>query len=151
MGLFSIFKREVSDKQPKIHNERELKAFWLTATKDESLSQFLVEVTTHVGRYGYLMVERGGNGRPYSVEYYAHPEDSRRAAEVQAELRILQQEHGAAQTDADRDRLDRKIAELGGGVCTIRINVMTSDEFNRQKGLIVDAWARFKQITRNMK
>ncbi len=150
MGLFDLFKPKGSDGQPKIRNNKDLKLFLTGATKDERLADFLVEVTNQVGRDGYLEIECGGNGRPYSVEYQKCPNDPRAAAEVQAEYRGLKQELELAQTDADRNRIDRQIAELGGGCCVIRLNVMTSDEFNRQKVLIINTWSKLKEIMRKM-
>lgn len=122
----------------------------LGATKDERLAEFLVEITKQVGRDGYIEVERGVNGRPYSVEYQKCPDDPRTTAEVQSEYRSLKQAFALAQTDVDRDRIDRQIAELAGGCCTIRLNVMTSDEFSRQKTLIINTWSQLKEITRKM-
>lgn len=150
MGLFDIFKPKTSDGQPKIRNNKDLKAFLTGATKDERLADFLVEVTNQVGRDGYLEIERGGTGRPYSAEYQKCPDDSRTAADVQAEYRDLKQAFELAQTDADRDQIDRQIAELAGGCCLIRLNVMTFDEFNRQKTLIINTWSKLKEITRKM-
>lgn len=151
MGLLDLFRRTMSDNQPRIRNERELKAFLLDATKDERLAQFLADIATQVGRDGYLIVERGGNGKPYSAELHKHSEDNRPTSEFQAEYQRLRQELAKAQSAAARDKLERQIAELAWGVCTIRINVMTSDEFDRQKNLINGTWAKFKLITGNMR
>ena len=150
MGLFDIFKSKTPDNTPRIRNEKELKVFLTGATKDERLSDFLMEVINQIGRDGYLEVEHGGNGRPYSVEYQKCPDDPRTAAEVQAEYRSLKQAFELAQTDADWNRIDRQIAELAGGCCIIRLNVMTTDEFNRQKALIINTWSKLKEITRKM-
>jgi hypothetical protein len=150
MGLFDMFKPKPPDGQPKIRNDKELKVFMLGATKDERLAELLFEVTKQVGRDGFLEVERGCTGRPYSVEYQKCPDDSRTTAEVQAEYQGLKQAFELAKTDVDRDRIDRQIAELAGGCCVIRLNVMTSDEFNRQKTLILDTWSQLKKITSKM-
>jgi len=62
----------------------------------------------------------------------------------------LRQAFELAQTDADRNRIDSQIAELGGGCCVIRLNVLTSDEFNRQEAIIINTWSKLKKIMRKM-
>jgi hypothetical protein len=150
MGLFDIFKPKTSDNTPRIRNEKELKVFLMGTIKDERLCNFLMEVINQIGRDGYLEVEQGGNGRPYSAEYQKCPEDPRKTVEIHTECRSLKQAFEFAQTDADRDRIDRQIAELAGGCCIIRLNLMTSDEFNRQKTLIINTWSKLKEIMRKM-
>jgi len=151
MGLFDIFKTKTPENAPRIRSEKELKEFLMGATKDDKLADFLMGVINQIGSEGYLEVERGGNGRPYSAEYQKCSEDSRKTADIQVEYRSLKQAFELAHTDADRNRIDRQIAELAGGCCVIRLNVMTSDEFNRRKALIINTWSKVKEITRRMK
>ncbi|MEI7730960.1 MAG: hypothetical protein WCO56_15400 [Verrucomicrobiota bacterium] len=166
MGLFDIFKRktpgtpprigtqQTSDNQPIIKSARDAKAFFLGATKDERLAQFLVAVAEKVGRDGYLVVEPGGDGQPYSAEY---PNDEQCSAgnrgvsqkECQTEYQRLRQQLAMAQSDAERDAIDRQIAELVWGIGTIRVNVSTTQEFERQRGLILETWQQFKVIVRS--
>jgi hypothetical protein len=141
--------RMAAGNQPRIwrsKTEDDVLEFLLDATKDEALARFLVEVTQKTGRDGYLVVERGGNGSPYEAEYQEEGQDGRTISEVQAELESRKQALALAQSDSGRDRIKRQIAELVGGTCTIRINVISSYEFNRQKALIIDTWAKFREI-----
>ena len=135
----------------RIKTKADLEEFFLEATKDETLARLLVEVIEHVGLFGYIVIERGGNGSPYEVEYQEPREDTRKASEIQAECKSLRQALALAHSNSERDRIERRIAELVGGFGTIRINVMSSDEFNRQKALIFETWAKFKQVTSNTK
>ncbi len=151
MGILDIFRTRLPDNQPRIRNTKELMAFMLNATKDQRLSTFLVEVVEKVGWPGYPVVERGGDGRPYSLECKGGVIDPRGARAVQAEMARLEQEHVLAKTDEERDRIDREIATLAWGHCVIHVNVMTTDEFNRQRTLILNAWASFKDIVRKQK
>ena len=148
MGLFGLSTKKTPAGQTTIRNAKELEAFFVDVTKDEWLAQLLVEVANKVGRDGYLEVERGGNGTPYMVEYQDCPEDSRTQAEVQAEYARLKEQLSTASSPADHDLIERRIAHLVGGFCRIRINVMTSDEFGRQRDLIAKAWAQLNVITR---
>jgi hypothetical protein len=128
----------------------EVEAFLLEATKDEALAKFLVDVVEHVGRDGYIAVECGGNGSPYEAEYQEEPEvpDPRKPSEIRAECERMRQALALAHSNSERDRIERRIAELAGGICTVRINVGSSNEFSRQKALIIDAWAKFREIVR---
>ena len=148
MGILDIFRTRPQDNQPRIRNAKELMAFMLNATKDQRLATFLVEVAEKVGWPAYPVVERGGNGTPYSLECQGGTLDSRPVSEVQAEMATLKQSYALATTDDERDRIDRQIATLAWGHCIIHINVMTSDEFNRQRTLILNTWANFKNIVR---
>jgi len=151
MGLFDLFRRKTLGSQPRIRNERELKAFFLDTTRDERLAQFLVEVADKVGRDGYLAVERGGYGQPYEAEYPGQERwrsDSRPSSEIQAEHQSLRQRISLAQSDSERDQLERQLADLACAFCIIRLNVMTTDEFERQRSLIVESWKRLKEIAR---
>ena len=146
MGLFDIFKRKPSGEVTQFRNEKELRTFILGVTHDERVSGLLVEVARTVGRDGYLEIAPGGNGQPYSVEYMVCPDDGRKASEVQAEYRTLKNQIATVTSESNRDQLERKLARLVGGICTIRINTFSSEEFERQRALIRDAWARCKSI-----
>ena len=149
MGLFDIFRQKTPDAQPRIRNARDLKAFLLGATHDERLAQFLAEVAEKVGRDGYLDIERGGAGKPYAAEYKWREDDSRKSSEIQAEYQSLRERLASAPSESERDQLERQLAELAGGVCTIRINVPSADEFERLRSLIAVTWKRLKEIARN--
>lgn len=135
----------------RIRDIRDVEAFMSATTKDEALAEFLVDVAEHVGRDGYIAVECGGNGTPYEVEYQKESDDNRKVSEIQAELQRMRQALVLTQHDSERDHIERQIAELAGGFCTIRINVKSYDKFSRQKALIIDTWAKFKEITRKTK
>jgi hypothetical protein len=145
MGFFDVFKKKPSGEVTQFRNEKELKAFLLAATHDERVSELLVEVATNVGRDGYLEITFGGNGQPYSVEYTACPDDSRKSSEVRAEYQELKNRIAAA-ADAEWDQLERKQARLVGGICTLRINTFSTVEFERQRALILKTWTQCKSI-----
>ena len=83
------------------------------------------------------------------MEYLEPREGTHKAFGIQAECSSLRQALALAHSNSERDRIERRIAELVGGIGTIRINVMSSDEFNRQKALIFETWAKLKQVTSN--
>lgn len=134
----------------RIRDIGDVEAFVLATTRDKELTQCLVDVIDQVGRDGYIAVERGGNGNPYEAEYQAQPEvpDPRKPSEIQAEYERLRQALASADCNTERDRIERRIAELAGGICTIRINVKSYDKFSRQKALIIDTWAKFRELVK---
>jgi len=148
MGLFDLFRRKSPGDPPEIRNEKDLKGFFLNATHDERLTELLLQVADKLGRDGVIEVERGGNGKPYATEFRIRPDDSRRVTEIQAESQRLRQLLAEAQSDTERDRLDRELAALVSGFCTVRINVMTSAEFDEQHRLILETWKQLKIIMR---
>lgn len=134
-----------------LKSKKDVVRFFTHDTGDKPLAVFLADVVEHIGRDGYVDVDRGGSGQPYAVEYQKCPEDPRKSLEIQSEYQSLKRELAGAQNGSDRDRVERQIASFAGGLCTIRINVMTSDEFNRQRKLVIDAWGKFKEVTKDMK
>ena len=153
MGFLDLFRSRAANNQPRIRNAKELKAFILDATKDEQLAILLTEVADHVGRYGYIEIERGGYGHPYSAEFQECPMDPRPTSEIEADLNALKQSLSVATTVAERDRVERQIAKLAGVICVFRISAMTTtpEAFEKQKLLILNTWARFKEIIHNDK
>lgn len=160
MGIFNIlFKREpknaTAEKTPAsapkvIKTLADAKAFFVAATGDEELSKLLTEVADRIGRDGYLAVERGGTGDPYSMEYMPCPEVDSRPSEVEvnamiAECNGLRQQIAAASSASERDQLERKLAMLAGEVCILFVNSEVAD-FSSRRDVIREAWAQFKEI-----
>lgn len=140
-------KRKAPAGQPPatIKDQFDLEEFLLAHTQDEALTRFLLTATEKVGFNGYVEVERGGNGTPYEVKHHEFQESTRTASDIQAEMQSLRQASVLAQDDAERDRIARKLAELTGTFCTIRINMESSEEFDRLKTLIMDTWAKVRR------
>jgi len=153
-GKLGFFKQTGAPgkQQAKIRDKWDLEEVLLASTKDEALTGLLVGVMEQVGRDGYVSVERGGSGNPYETEYRGEPEgpkDPRKPSEIQAECEKLHHAWTLSKDDSERDRIERRLAELAGDFCTIRINVASSEEFDRQKKLITDARTRLRQIAGN--
>ena len=144
MGLLDLFARKRSSEVTEFRNETEFRAFVLASTKDEQIADLLVEVARHIGREGYVEIASGGIGKPYAVEYQSLPDDKRTRAEVQAEYLALKQQIAAAALESEREVLEKKLAYLCGGFCTIRINTFSPEDFEKRRALIREAWARCK-------
>jgi hypothetical protein len=145
MDLFGIFKRRSTADRNRIKTKHDVVAFFQEATKDADLAAFLTDVVEHIGRHGYIEVRRGGSGMPYAAEYQVCPSDDRRREDVQAELNDLQESLKTAISDDERDRIERQIAQLAGGVCTVWINTMLSIDFEERSHLVADSFRRFKE------
>lgn len=146
MRLLDIFKRKPSAEVTSLKNEKEFKAFVLAASQDEQIRDLLVEVAREAGSDAYLEIKLGGNGQPYSLECMGCPDDRRTQSEVQAEYEALKHQIAVAASASDRDSLERKLACMSGGFCTIHINTFSAADFERRRALIVDVWARCKAI-----
>jgi hypothetical protein len=145
MDLFGIFKRRSTADRSRIKTKHDAVAFFQEATKDADLAALLTDVVEHIGRWGYIEVRRGGSGMPYAAEYQVCPSDDRRQADIQAELSGLHESLSTAISDDERDRIERKIAQLAGGVCTVWINTMLSVDFEERSRLVADSFRKFKE------
>jgi hypothetical protein len=145
MDLFGIFKRRSTADRSRIRTKHDVVAFFQEATKDADLAAFLTDVLDHTGRHGYIEVRRGGSGMPYAAEYQPCPSDDRSQADIQAELSNLQESLRTAISDDERDRIERQIAQLVGGVCTVWINTMLSADFEERSRLVGDSFRKFKE------
>lgn len=134
----------------RIKTKADVVAFFQHATEDAELAHVLADAAETNGRDGFVDVRQGGSGRPYAVEYAHRSEEEAKAdrrtfAEVRAELDALRAAFRSAATDEDRDRLEREIAWLAGGICTLWINLPTGD-YHRRRALIRESVARFKTL-----
>lgn len=143
-----------SDRQSqvtRIRSRKDLIAFFQQQTGDHKLALLLTDAVETNGRDGYIDVRQGGSGNPYAVEY-EHRSDEERAAdhrtsgEIRAELDRLKEALNSATADDERDRLERQIAWLAGGVCTLWINVTPSADYERQRRLITESFRKFKSV-----
>jgi hypothetical protein len=134
---------------PRISSRKEAIAFLQRETGDQGLALLLIEAAERIGRDGYIDVRQGGNGNPYAVEYEERTAeevaaDRRTSREIRAELDRLKEALRSATSDDERDRLERQIAWLAGGICTIWINVTPSADYERQRRLIKES---FRKLT----
>ena len=148
MGLFSIFKRSSSDSSPRIRNRKEAHLLFLDATGDERLADVLSDVAEQIGCDGFIEVERGGTGRPYEVKYHEAVVQDCKTSSIQSARATIMEQISAASSESQRHHLKKQLARLAGSFCTVSINVTTSDDFIRQRGLIETAWPQFQSIVK---
>jgi hypothetical protein len=137
---------------PRIRSKKDLIAFLQQETGDRELALLLADVAERNGRNGYIDVRQGGSGNPYAVEYDHRTEeeqaaDQRSSGEIKAELDRLEEALESATSDDERDRLERQIARLGGGVCIFWINVTPSADYERQRRLIKESFRKLKELS----
>jgi hypothetical protein len=70
--------------------------------------------------------------------------DQRSCREVSAELDGLKAALKRATSEDERDRLERQIAWLAGGICILWVNVASSADYQRQRGLIQESFRKLK-------
>jgi hypothetical protein len=161
MGIIDrLFRREskkttvgktAPDKPKVIKTVADVRAFFMAATGDEALSKLLAEVADRLGPDGYLAIQQGSTGEPYSVEYMPTPEDDLALSDAEnkallAEYRGLRQQIVAATSAPERDELERKLGILTYCVCILYIRTPSSVDFRSRSDAIREAWTEFKEI-----
>jgi len=136
---------------PRMRSKKDAIAFFQQETGDQELAQLLTDAAETNGRDGCIDVRQGGSGNPYAVEYEHRSDeelaaDRRTSGEIRAELDRLKAAFRSAASEDERDRLERQIAWLAGGVCILWINVTPSAEYERQRRLIKETFRKFKEI-----
>jgi len=136
---------------PRIRSKKDVIAFFQQETGDQELAQLLTDAAETNGRDGCIDVRQGGSGNPYAVEYEHRSDeelaaDRRTSGEIRAELDRLKAAFKSAASDDERDRLERQIAWLAGGICIIWINVTPSADYERRRALIKETYRKFKDI-----
>jgi len=136
---------------PQIRSRKDAIAFFQQETGDQELALLLIDASEKNGRDGCIDARQGGDGNPYAVEYQHRSEeecaaDPRTAREIKAELDRLKEAFRNAASDDERDRLEKQIAWLGGGVAIVWINVASPTDYERQRRLIKDCYRKFKEI-----
>jgi hypothetical protein len=136
---------------PRIRSRKDAIAFFQRETGDHELALLLFDVAERIGRDGYIDVRQGGSGNPYAVEYEERAEeeraeDKRSPWEIKAELDRLKEALKRATSDDERDRLERQVAWLAGGICTFWINVTPSADYERQRSLIKESFKKLKSV-----
>ncbi|MFH1265894.1 MAG: hypothetical protein ABIK89_09200 [Planctomycetota bacterium] len=137
---------------PRIRSRKDAIAFFQQETGDGELALLLVEVAERIGKLGFIDVKQGGNGNPYEVEYDHRIEeeqaaDQRSSGEIRAELDRLEEALKSATSDDERDRLERQIGRLAGGVGIFWINVTPSADYERQRRLIKESFRKLRELS----
>jgi hypothetical protein len=136
---------------PRIRSKKDLITFLQQETGDQKLALLLADVAERIGRDGCIDVRQGESGSPYAVEYDHRIEeeqaaDQRTSREIKAEIDKLKVALASATSDDERDRMERQLGRLAGGVCILWINVTPSAEYERQRRLIKESFRKFKDI-----
>ena len=147
----SMAAEQVPTNAPRIRSKKDLIAFFQQETGDQELAQLLTDAAETNGRDGCIDVRQGGSGNPYAVEYEHRSDeelaaDRRTSGEIKAELDRLKAAFRSAASEDERDRLERQIAWLAGGVCILWINVTPTAAYERQRRLIKETFRKFKDI-----
>ena len=132
-----------------IKTEADVRAFFGATLGDESLAQVLTEVICRIGRDGFVAVEQGGEGDPYSVECVPWSDDGRSSTAVQAEVADLKRRIASVADSSARDQLERRLGTIAGEVCTLFIRNPSSIDFQKQRDKIRKAMREFKDIANN--
>ncbi len=137
---------------PRIRSKKDAIAFFQQETGDRELALLLIDVAERIGKLGFIDVKQGGNGNPYEVEYEHRSEEERAAdprsgREIKAEIDRLKEALKSATSDDERDRLERQIARLVGGVAVFWINVTSSADYERQRRLIKESFRKLRELS----
>ena len=133
-----------SSRPTRIRSHKDIVAFLHYDTGDGVLASFLGEIIEKIGYDGYVEVKRGGEGKPYFVEYGGYVSDGRHPRDIQSEVRALKNAFDVATTSQERDLIERGIAELVGGYCCVWINTLLLDDFDKTRSLILHALKNLK-------
>ena len=139
---------------PRIRSKEDLIAFFQQETGDQKLALLMADAYETMGWCIYIDVRQGGSGNPYEVEYdhrikEEQAADRRSAKEIRAEIDRLAKALKSATSDDERDRLERQIARLAGGVAIFWINVTSSADYERQRRLIKESFRKLRELSRS--
>ena len=146
MGFWDIIKPKTSAQKPRIRSKKDLVLFLKNTIGDEGVSSLMVDVLDQIGRDGFIEIKQGGKGNPYEVEYRETTQfNNISTKDILARLKELKEKLTHTDSELESERLQKKIAELAGGIAVIHINVDSQEEFDKRNQLLKQAYRSSKE------
>jgi hypothetical protein len=108
--------------------------------KDEEAAVIISEALEKAGTEGLIEVKRGGNGKPYKVEYISNILPPNISKEVEDRKKQLLQRMNSDLTQNERENIQSELAQLVPHRVIIWVNsFLSKEEFNVKEKLMMDA------------
>lgn len=149
----NFIKLLANEKPPIIKSRRELELYVRYRVKDEEAAVIISEALEKAENEGVIEVKRGGNGKPYKVEYISNILTPNISKEVKDRKKQLLQRMNSDLTQNERENIQSELAQLVAHRVIIWVNsFLSKEEFNVKETLMMDALEAAREgITAGMK
>ncbi len=127
-------------KPPLIKSPRELELYIKYRVQDEEVAVIISEALGKAGSEGVIEVKRGGNGKPYKVEYISNILPPNISKEVKDRKKQLLQRMKMDLTQNERENIQSELAQLVPHRVIIWVSsFLSKEEFDAKEKLMMDA------------